>query len=137
MPLIRLNARPSKGSLRTFGALSLVFLAAIGVHAWRGGGHGAASLLLAAGALAGALAAFRPKWLRPAYLAASYASYPIGYAVSFVVLTGAFYLLFTPAGILLRLCGHDALSRRWDRTRKSYWEPRTGPKPAKSYFYQS
>ena len=137
MSLIRLNTRPSKGSLRTFGVLSLVFLAAIGVHAWRGGGHGAALALFAAGALAGALMAFRPNWLRPAYLAASYASYPIGFAVSFVILTGAFYLLFTPAGILLRLCGHDALSRRWDRKRTSYWEPRTGPKPAKSYFYQS
>jgi ABC-type uncharacterized transport system permease subunit len=137
MSLIRLNTRPSRNALRTFGTLCLALLAVLGAQAWRKGDPGLAMGEWASGALLGGLAAYRPAWLRFAYLAAVYLSFPIGFAASYVILTAVYFLLFTPAGLVLRWCGHDPLSRRWDRTRKTYWERRPGPKPASSYFHQT
>ena len=46
------------------------------------------------------------------------------------VVTGLlFYLVFTPAGILIRLKGKDPLRRRFESELKSYWVKRQPPGP--------
>jgi hypothetical protein len=50
-----------------------------------------------------------------------------GVVVAHLVLTPFFYLVITPVGLARRLLGTDALRRRREPSRPSYWEPRTRP----------
>jgi hypothetical protein len=47
-----------------------------------------------------------------------------------------YYMLLTPVGLLLRLCGNDPLRRRLDRQATSYWTPRSQDVPLDRYFRQ-
>jgi ABC-type uncharacterized transport system permease subunit len=137
MSLIRLNTRPTRGSLRTFGFLCLAFLLAFGAIAWRKGDEGLAVAEVAAGGIGAGCALFAPDLLRLPYLAAIYAGFPIGFAASYVILTGVYFLVLTPAGLVMRACGRDPLGRRREAARSSYWAPRDGPRPGSDYFHQS
>jgi ABC-type uncharacterized transport system permease subunit len=75
-------------------------------------------------------------FLRVVYLGLSYATYPIGYAVSHVVLVVVYYLVLTPIGLAMRLFGYDPLAGRFDAGAKTYWTPRENPKSVESYFKQ-
>jgi hypothetical protein len=77
-----------------------------------------------------------PRGLRHVYVALSYATYPVGFAVSHVVLAFVYYLVFTPIGLIMHLLRYDPLTRRFDPKAPSYWKERTSPKPADSYFRQ-
>jgi len=57
----------------------------------------------------------------------------LGYVNSRVVLFLVYYLVVTPLGVILRLTGHDPLSRRAPR-RESYWIPRETPRQPRSGF---
>ena len=71
MSLIRINMRPSRDSLRTFGFLCALFLAALGAAAMRRGDPWVAIAAWLAGAAAAVLAVFAPKLLRWVHVAAS------------------------------------------------------------------
>jgi hypothetical protein len=61
-------------------------------------------------------------------------TFPIG-LVLFPLLIGVIYYgVFTPMGLFFRLIGRDALHRRPDPKRPSYWHDRGAPRPAASYF---
>ena len=137
MSLIRINMRPSRDSLRTFGFLCALFLAALGAAAMRRGDPWVAIAAWLAGAAAAVLAVFAPKLLRWVHVAASCVSFPIGFAVSHLILAGAYYLVLTPTGLLMRCLGRDPLSRKRDPGLTSYWEPRAEKKPGPGYFHQS
>lgn len=136
MLLIRLNTKPSRHDLRVFGILCLVFCAGFGALAWLRGSPRLACALWAAGGAAGGLALFAPPWLRPVYLAAIYASYPLGLVSSFLLLVFVYYLVLTPLGLMIRLFGHDSLARRFRPGLPTYWKQREGSKPAHSYLHQ-
>jgi hypothetical protein len=38
-----------------------------------------------------------------------------------------FYFIFTPAGLLLRLFGHDLLHLKYDAAASTYWIPKPSP----------
>ena len=136
MSLIRLNTTPSRGQLRLFGVLWLVFLGWFGALAWHPGAHALAAVLwVAGGAVAGPGLVF-PPLLRYPYLAAVYASYPIGFVSSYLILGVVYYLVLTPVGLMMRLFGNDPLTRRFQPERTTYWKPRAAPRDAKSYFRQ-
>ena len=136
MSLIRLNTKPSPRDLRVFAALWLLFLGAAGAIAWhRGHMPAAAAWWTIAGAvsLPGLVA---PRLVRVVYLAAAYATWPVGLVVSALLLAAIYFLVLTPAGLIMRLVGRDPLDRRFDPRRPSYWEAR-GPAPSpRSYFRQ-
>ena len=67
----------------------------------------------------------------------SYATYPVGFVISHVVLALVYFLVLTPIGLTMRLFGHDPLSRKFDPGARSYWKPRHETKPTESYFNQS
>ena len=137
MPLIRINRKPSGRQLAVFGIAWLVVLGLAGWASWAKGRHGAADGLWAAAAgvpLAGLLL---PAFLRWVYLALSYATYPVGYVVSYVVLAAAYFLALAPIGLTMRLFGHDPLFRKPDPKATSYWKARGPAKPAAEYFNQS
>jgi len=137
MPLIRINRNPGARQLAVFALAWLAFGGVMGWVLWSRGRHPAAEFawVLAAGVpLAGAGS---PKVLRWAYLGLSYATYPVGFVVSYVALAVLFFGVITPAGIVMRLLRYDPLARRFDPGARSYWLSRPGKKPAESYFNQS
>ena len=65
----------------------------------------------------------RPGWLRPAFVGLSIAAFPIGWAVSNLVLVLLYYGVVTPIALVFRLIGRDALNRRLEPESATYWEP--------------
>jgi hypothetical protein len=57
----------------------------------------------------------------------------LGYINSRILLSLMFYLVFTPYGLVMRLCGRDPLRRRGAR-RDSYWIPRKVTRQTKEQF---
>ncbi len=45
----------------------------------------------------------------------------LGFVMNYVILTIAFYLVFTPVGLMMRLMGKDSLKLKFDKQAKSYW----------------
>jgi fatty acid desaturase len=136
MSLIRINRNPSGRQLLAFGLAWLAFLGLLGWESWLRGRHSAAEIawtLAAAVPVAGLLSR---GLLRLVYLAMSYATYPIGFVLSRILLALVYYLALTPIGLTMRLFRYDPLYRRFDPNAKSHWERRTGTKTAESYFDQ-
>ena len=71
------------------------------------------------------------------YLTLSYATYPIGFVVSHVVLALIYYVGFTFFGLALRLFRHDPLALRRDSNATTYWKVRNQERPPHNYFCQS
>ena len=121
----------SRRSLRRFGLLvGGVFVALAGVAAWRAGGvpgalgrvFGIVGALLALGGLVvpNALAGVYRVWMA--------AGIVMGFVMTRVILAAAFFLVFTPVGLLFRLLRRDLLEQRPDPDAASYWIRRTdGP----------
>jgi ABC-type uncharacterized transport system permease subunit len=136
MSLIRIERNPSGRQLLVFGTAWLVFLGSAGLVSWMRGRHPAAEILwVAAAALPLAGAASR-RILQLAYVGLSYATYPVGFVVSYVVLAVVYFLVLTPIGLAMRLFGHDPLTRKFDPAAKSYWILTDRKKTVESYFNQ-
>ena len=136
MSLIRINHRPSSRQLLVFALAWLVFT---GVLGWSFRAHGRPAAAGLCWGLALGVPAVGAMWregLRLLYLGLSYATYPIGFVVSSLVLAGLYYLVLTPIGLILRLCRYDPLHRRFDSRASTYWHPRPGPRDPASYFRQ-
>jgi apolipoprotein N-acyltransferase len=136
MALIRIDHHPSPRQLRIFAAAWLVFFAALGVLAWRRGSSGTALSLAIAAVAVPAIGLFWGELLRWVYVGMSYLAFPIGFVLSHVILAIVYYLVFTPIGLVMRLCGYDPMQRRFDPQARSYWSRRAAaPEPGR-YFRQ-
>ena len=125
-----------KPELRKFGFIMTVPLLLLAAWSWWKGGAAWPYLVGAAGVLA-VLALAAPVLLRwPERLWMGFAEV-LGYVMTRVILTGAFFLAILPIGLVLRLTGKDLLALRLDPGRASYWEPveEDGPatRPGKPY----
>jgi len=136
MALIRINTDPSRAQLNVFGAAWLVFFGAWGGIAAAKGSATVVWVLWTLAVVIPMIGWFFPRSLRWVYLALSYATYPIGFVVSHVVLGLIYYLVFTPVGLIMRLFRYDPLTRRFEAQAASYWKTRTNPKPVASHFRQ-
>lgn len=136
MKLLRINRHPSAWDLRVFATLWLIFLGGAGWLAWRQGASGLATALWVAGAGIGLTGLAWPQAVRGVYFGAVYAAFPIGFVVSHLILGGVYFLVITPVGLCARLFGYDPLERKFDRARKSYWQPRGPARPPAGYFRQ-
>lgn len=134
MSLVRFNRHPSPRELRQFAAGALVFAAVAGGLAWRHGARESAMVAWALGAGAALAGWWHPPTLRPVWLVALALAFPVGWVVAHLILGGIYFLILTPIGWALRLAGHDALERRFDPARPSYWTPRGPPRPRHDYF---
>ena len=85
-----------------------------------------------------ALGLVAPKTLKHVYIAWMSLGFIFGFVMSNILLTGFFYLVVTPIGIVARCCGKDFLGRRWDSQASTYWLSREHgkPKPAADYEQQ-
>ena len=147
MVLFAIDWRPSTKQLRSFGVIAALFAVGVGIRVFLTGSlvglalGGPAGRILAyafwgIGALCLALALAVPKGLWPLYVALNAAALPIGLVLSFVILSGLFYLLFTPVSLVFRLLGRDALHRKFDLQADSYWVPCETHMDMSGYFRQ-
>lgn len=136
MSLLRLNTRPSDRDLRVFATLWLVFFGFAALWASRRGADALALRLGVTAAVVGVMGWIRPGAVRLVYLGATCAAWPVGWVVSHVIMAVLYYLVITPVGLVMRLCGRDPLQRRFDPAAKSYWRPRGPRPPPESYFNQ-
>ena len=128
---------PPPRILRQFAGARLVFGGAVACWARIGARY------LCGGAFFGSLAVILgplglvfPPAIRPVYVAAMVAAFPIGWVVSRVALALIFYGIFTPVAVLFRLIGRDALTRTRPASHQSYWQPKPEPTDMKQYFRQ-
>lgn len=136
MSLVRIDRNPAGRKLLVFGAAWLVFFGSWGLVGWMRGRHAAAEALWAVAAAVPLAGAASRRILKLAYVGLSYATYPVGFVVSYVVLALVYFLVLTPIGLVMRLFGHDPLARKFDPAAKSYWSPRERTKTVESYFNQ-
>lgn len=137
MSLIRISRDLSPRQLAVFGVAWLVFFAAMGfIVQGRGGAATTAVVLWAVAAVVPAIGWLRPGFMRAVYLGMIYATFPIGFVVSYLVLIAIYYLALTPVGLAMRVFGYDPMSRHFDPVARSYWIVRDPPATIDRYFHQ-
>ena len=137
MALVDINWNPSRKELRVFSLLLIGFGAIVAVILYRRLESQAPSevVLFITGAL-GLTGLVAPLLVRPVYLLWMGLAFPIGWVVSHVMMLAVYYLVLTPIGLVMRLCGRDPMQRQLDRDAKTYWLPRSTRSDLKSYFRQ-
>ena len=134
--MIEINRNPSRRDLLVFASILPVFFGIAGALAWRAGAPFGAELLWAVG-IAVSLAAFAaPAARRGLYVGWMYATYPIAWTVSHMILAAIFFLVATPIALMLRAIGRDPMQRRLDRAAGSYWVLRQQRRGGGRYFRQ-
>lgn len=138
MALIKINWNPSQRDLRQFGAIWLPgFLVIVGAMLWyRGTSFSIVATLWTIAAVACLVALTFPNAMRPVYIALTCATFPIGWVVSHLLLAFIFYLIITPIGLVMRLCGYDPMHRKFDRGASTYWKPHATETDTSRYFRQ-
>ena len=145
---MKLQLQPDRRMLRQFAWASLLLLPGAALFlSWRHGlplpwavamtavGVLVALAQIAAFAVSEALGAVLEKAItKPVFQGLMLLAYPIGLVVSTVLIALIFYVVITPIGLCFRLVGRDAMGRRRDPARASYWHDRGAPRPAASYF---
>jgi hypothetical protein len=135
--MIDLNLNPSKKDLRIFSLGMLAFLAFVGWIVWRKSGSvPAVAAIAVAGVAFAVLGVTIHRAVRPVFIALMVINYPIGWIVTHVVIALIFYLVVTPVGVIMRLCGRDPMERRFDPSVKTYWKPRRTDVDSSRYFRQ-
>ncbi|MDD2679596.1 MAG: SxtJ family membrane protein [Candidatus Omnitrophica bacterium] len=71
-----------------------------------------------------------PALLKPAYIAWMRFAYLLGWINTRLILVIIFYLVLTPIGLVMRLCGIDSLERKINKKAGSYWKKRELTKPS-------
>lgn len=77
-----------------------------------------------------------PAAARPLYLALTYATHPLGVALSLIAMGVVYFLVITPLGGFMRLAGRDPLRIRRGLVSESGWRRRGDPGPAGRYVRQ-
>lgn len=138
MGVIEVNKNPSRRDLMVFGLVLLVFAGIVGaLFYWRSHAPGVARAVWIAGAALSAVYFAVPPLRRPIFLGWSYATLPIGFVLSHVILGIVFYVFFTGIGLVMRLVGYDPMQRKPDPAAKSYWSPHDPHTSVERYFRQS
>ena len=71
----------------------------------------------------GGVGLYAPRLIRPIYTGLIWITFPLGWALSYVLLFLLYFLVITPVGALVRIF-RDPMERRFDPSGKSYWMPR-------------
>jgi hypothetical protein len=132
-----LPLNPSIGTLRRFAVLWMVFFA---VLAWRLGlqrNHPLVGLLfLILAGTVGPLGLVQPRTVRFIFVGWLVAVFPLGWALSQLLLAVVFYGVFTPLGLAFRQARRDALHKNRGAEQLIHWSPRSAPAPTVRYFQQ-
>jgi len=139
MALIQINWDPSPRELRQFNVIwfPACFAVAGGLVYYHSGSLTAAAVLWAVGLVLSLVGLFRPSFMRLIFVGWMALAYPLGWAVSHLLLAVTFYLVITPTGLVMRLLGRDPLERRFDRSAPTYWVAHNSGGNTARYFRQS
>ena len=134
MSLSSKHRNPSQTTLRWFGAY--VFLLSLGLALWQlnSGYEGTALILSVLALVMSGVTALRPGWLRPVFVASLIVTYPIGWALSHVLLALIYFGMFTPLNLLFRCLGRDALGLQIRPDYNTYWSTKPVARDVRSYF---
>lgn len=128
---------PSRRVLRQFSVLWAIVTGGGGVYLLLSGGEGAYVAAAFACAALGLAGAAYPPAARPLFLGLSYATFPVGYALSLIALAVVYFIVISPVGMIMRLAGRDPLRIRSGRgAAASGWERRADSGPASRYVRQ-
>jgi hypothetical protein len=137
MAVIEINWKPSAKQLRQFSAVEIVFFAI--VSAWlyyNTSSFQVAVTVFVVAVVVGVLGLIWPAFVRPVYMVWMAIAFPIGWLVSHLLLAVLFYLAISPIGIIMRLCGYDAMQRKFDPQAETYWKRREPNDDPERYFKQ-
>ena len=135
--MIEIDRNPSERNLRWFGVVVGLFLAVVGgIVRLKLGAPDAARWLWVAAAVVTVVYYAVPAVRRPLWIGWMVAAFPIGWAVSHLILAITWLFVVTPIGLILRAVGRDPLQRRIDRDRTSYWTEHDPHGDPKRYFRQ-
>ncbi len=137
MALIERNREPTPHELMVFGSLVAPFFGLIGALVlWRTGSWMAATALWLAGSLLAVVYACAGSVRRPTYKAWMALLYPVGWAISHLLLALVYYGWITPVGLTMRLFGRNPMRRRPGREAMSHWVKRKPISNVNRYFRQ-
>jgi hypothetical protein len=139
MSLVEINWNPDKNELRKFGLIALIVLMAVSLILKFAFGVScfAAGMPVCAGLIIFIVSLVSVKITRIIYLGLTFAALPIGIVINFVLLALFYFLILTPVGIVFKISGRDAMSRKLDSNASTYWSPRQQKYDARRYFHQS
>lgn len=142
--MLKINLRPEARALRQFAWFGLVGLPLIafavlkfsGLWSWSESWTHPAMLTaygLAAGQLLLLLAGvpLLAQWL---YAGLMVVAFPIGFVLSHVLMAAIYYLVITPIGLCFKVIGRDAMGRKFEPAKSSYWHDRGPARSPASYF---
>ena len=138
MSFVEKNWHPKQKQLQSFGKIALIATAVISLllYLLKGVAIQWALIIFAAGSIIFLSSVISLRLTRGIYVALMAVTFPIGLAVSFILLSAFYFLLLTPLGLLFRLTGRDVLGRKFDPTAESYWQRRKPPQSAERYYHQ-
>jgi hypothetical protein len=137
MAMVAIDWDPQPKQLRQFAWIGGAVLLLLG--AWRLAEHGWSSLpamLFGCGGLLAVVGISQPQSLRHVYIGAMAATYPIGWAMSHVILSLIYFGVFTPVALAFRMVGRDPLERRFEREAATYWRPKRRTANMRRYLRQ-
>jgi len=135
--MLKIDFNPPKDQLCQFGAIALGGFTLIGAIATLqfGAPPVVGHVCLALAAVLGLLGAMELTGpIKPFYVGMMILAWPIGMAISMVLLSLIYYGMFTPVALFFRLTGRDPLERKLDPNAKSYWVARETQRSPASYL---
>jgi len=137
MAIIEINKNPSRKDLLVFGFLLGLFTTLLGFltrYLWQS--PEAARTIWLVGAGLTTVYLILPPIRRSLYMGWIYATFPIGWTISHLLMAVVYYGVLTPIGLVLRLCGKDPIEKDVDTGCSSYWVEHPTKTDAGRYFCQ-
>mgnify|MGYP001243983998 FL=1 len=129
------NIKSDKSALRTFGiTVGLILMIIAGFFFWKG--KEIFYIFLTSGVALCFLGFAIPYLLKPIYWIWMIFATIIGWVMTRVILSLLFYVILTPIGLIARLFGKQFVELRWDKSKKSYWNYRSGMPVTENYEKQ-
>ena len=118
------NIKSGKSDIRKFGiTIGLLLMVLAGFLFWRG--KESFEIILVTGSVLLVLGLVIPVLLKPIYWIWMVLAVILGWIMTRVILSLLFYVVITPIGLFSRLFGSKFLDLKWDKSKDSYWNPRT------------
>jgi Saxitoxin biosynthesis operon protein SxtJ len=129
--------RPAGRALRQFAAGWLVCFSALGAQQYWVRHHAGLGVALMSLAVAiGVAGLLKPALVRWVFVSWMVLAFPIGWAISQLMLLLMYYLILTPVAVVFRMRGRDLLRRRRPAEAASLWSPKATPSDVRSYLRQ-
>lgn len=132
-----IDLHPGNRVLRQFALAWLVVVGALGVNQWLFRGNTRLGIvLLAVAVVVGTAGLLRPQAVRWIFVVSSIAAFPVGWAVSQVMLLILFVIVISPVALLFKITGRDRLGRKRMPERQTYWNSKTPTADVRRYLRQ-